>query len=287
MIKLAFRLTDITDPEERLEEAALWKAMFDYWGPDTIKAFGPNDEIPQGIPVFGRSKRFSLDQNPVSSDLDYWEDPVFIENCNREFHFGTLDDMRTVARSMQQRGMSLFVKAARAKYHTQYIAQDQDFDRALGPMAYSFCNGETLMLQEFCKIEFEHRFFVVDRKIITGSPNMVSLTPLDFPLPAGTVFQTPNSKTPIFDHRVLERYEALANDIAASMATPHACIDLALINGKPAIVEFNPMQIGHLGLFASDVRALAAATKSLVEHFEPAAKADTTTIATEEPFVDL
>jgi hypothetical protein len=35
------------------------------------------------------------------------------------------------------------------------------------------------------------------------------------------------------------------------------------MNGKPAVVEFNPMQLGQLGLYACDVRALAKASRSL------------------------
>jgi hypothetical protein len=53
------------------------------------------------------------------------------------------------------------------------------------------------------------------------------------------------------------------------MVPDHVVIDIALIDGEPAVIEMNPMQLGQVGLYASNVRDLAAASKRLIEGFAP------------------
>jgi hypothetical protein len=136
-------------------------------------------------------------------------------------------------------------------------------------------------------MEFEYRFFAIDGKIVTSSPNMEFLTPLDYPLAPGTLYRTPSSTTPTTDLAVVEALSRLADEVADEMEYPHACIDVAIVAGKPGLVEFNPMQLGHLGLFACDVRALAAASETLVASYQPASEPAFQSSPDESEFFDL
>jgi hypothetical protein len=68
---------------------------------------------------------------------------------------------------------------------------------------------------------------------------------------------------------LVEEYFHLVEKVVAGMVPEHAVIDVALINGEPAVIEMNPMQLGQLGLYASDVRKLAEVSEKLIEDFVP------------------
>lgn len=270
MSRAAFRLTGNMDPEERLEEAALWKAMYDFYGPNRIFAFEGEQPDDDTLPVFGRSPGVMTQcRNPVPTRLDYWTDPAFLENCQREFHVASLEDAEKIVKGLQSRGKGAFLKSTRLKHHTQVIGPKDDFMRTLGAMAYSFIDGPSLMVQEFAKIEFEYRYFVIESRIVTSSPNMIALTPIDYPLAAGTVYRTPETRTPEQHPDLIASYDRLVKSVIDTMGSHHACIDVGLINGKPGVVEMNPMQLGQVGLFACSVRELAAASESLVNAYVP------------------
>lgn len=91
-----------------------------------------------------------------------------------------------------------------------------------------------------------------------------ALTPIDHPLPAATAYRTPTDKQPVNAPEVVRALREVALEVAAAMETPHASIDCAMINGRPGVVEMNPMRLGHLGLYAADVRALARASRVLL-----------------------
>ncbi|MEQ8832239.1 MAG: hypothetical protein RLW87_20695 [Alphaproteobacteria bacterium] len=50
---------------------------------------------------------------------------------------------------------------------------------------------------------------------------------------------------------------------AEGMRKSHMCIDTAMTPNGAVVVEFNPLQLGNLGLYACDVRALATASRRL------------------------
>ena len=286
--RLAYRLTGIQDPEERLEEAALFKAMCDYYGRDAVLAFTEAPPSDRDLPVFGRNPPpYVRSCNPVSAKLDYWEDDAFLRNAGRAFHVGTFAEARETCQSLQACGKSVFLKSARQKHFKLCLGPNDDFMADMADMAFSFMDGQLLLVQEFVKMEYEHRFFVIDRRVVTSSPNMQALTPLDFPLPAGTVYRTPSSPDPEVRPDVVRSLENLAARIAEDMDYPHACVDIAMIAGKPGVVEFNPMQLGHLGLFACDVQALAAASESLVMTYSPDVEPTSRPDLEETEFLDL
>lgn len=272
MPQLAFRLTSNLDPEERLEEAALWKAMHDEYGED-IRALREGEQVPAGISAFGRAPRNASghDANPVGERLDYWNDKAFLNDARRRTAVVPFERVSAEVNGLHADGLGAFVKSTRAKHAIFRIPVGESVSAAIGEMAYSFIDGgPLLMVQELCHVRMEHRFFCIDREIVTDSPVQWALTPLDHPLPPGTAFATPKSKLAHPDAgAITAALTDVARRVARDMKIPHAAIDCALINGVPGVIELNPMRLGQLGLYAADVRALARASRKLLVRLRP------------------
>lgn len=278
MATVAFRLTNNTDPEERLEEAALWKALYDFYGEDIVAFEGSNSEGPD-LPTFGRSPASPLkpSKNPVSSKLEYWLDPSFEKFAQRKFWLCDWDEAEKKVEELQELGIGAFVKSTKSKHFICRIpAFGTTFYEEMGDMAYSFIDGgPKLLIQELVPMQFEHRFFVVNHKIITDSPVQVSLTPIDYPLAAGSVSKTPSSKQLEVRPDIYNELRRVAAAVACEMEFPHASVDCAITftpehpEGIGCLIEMNPMQIGQLGLYACNVRALAEASEKLIDEYKP------------------
>jgi hypothetical protein len=281
MKTVAFRLTNNTDPEERLEEAALWKAFYDFYG-EEIYGFDDMKEDGPELPTFGRSPRLPLkpSRNPVSSTLDYWLDPAFKKHAQRSFWICDWNEAEKKATELQDHGIDVFIKSTRSKHFIQRIpAQGMSFMESMGDMAYSFIDGgPNLIVQEAIPMKYEHRFFVIDRKIVTDSPVQTKLTPIDYPLKPGSVSYTPNSTSLEINIDSYHKLRRIAEDVANTMEYPHASVDCAITSSSVdqsetgCLIEMNPMQIGQLGLYACNVRALAEASKKLIPDYDPVAK---------------
>lgn len=265
------------DPEERLEEAALWKAMHDEYG-DGIVALREDDKGDPAVPTFGRAMRIPTrcGHNPVGDRLEYWNDPAFIAETRRRFSVVPFSLVADEVKKLHADGLGAFVKSTRSKHAIFRIPTGENPTEVIGVMAYSFIDGgPALMVQELCEMRMEHRFFCIGREIVTDSPVQWALTPLDHPLPEGTAYETPAAKRAIqAGPDVREALAEVAKRIARNMEFPHAAIDCALINGRPGAIELNPMRLGQLGLYAADVRALASASRKLLP--EPAHTEDQT-----------
>ena len=258
-----YRLASLDDPEELLEDAAMWKALHDEYG-DAISTLRESP-APAGSIVFGRSRSFAaLNPNPVSAHLPYWRDPAFLARSGRSFEVLPFEDAIAAVVRMHARGRGAFLKSTRSKHAIFRVPVGIDPGREIGDMAFSFIDGgPALMVQDLCHVEFEHRFLCIDREIITHSPVQWMLTPIDRPRP-GTLYRTPRDKLPVHAPDTFIALLDLALSFAQEMATPHACIDCAMINGAPGIIELNPMRIGEVGLYACDVRRVARASRKLV-----------------------
>lgn len=243
---LHFRLTDNADPEERLEEAALWKAMHDEYG-DNISPLP--DDAESGV-CFGRIGRKI--RNHVSDDLPYWTDSAFLLHTRRRFTVVNYDGLRDAVAALHADGLGAFVKSTKSKHYIARIPVGTSFENGIGDMAYSFMDGGPhLMVQQLIEPTYETRFFCIGRQIVTESPIDAKLTPIDFP----------RVKHPA---PIASALMTVAVNIARYMRMPHASIDCALIDGEPGVIELNPMILGNLGLYACDVRALARASRQLI-----------------------
>lgn len=251
-----FRLTDGVDPEERLEEAALWKAMYDAFG-GAIAVAAPDDAALSALKAYGRTRR-----SDYTPPLAYWNDPAFLKESRRAFRLCAMEDVAQVVGEMRARGLGAFIKSTKDKHAIFRVPVGSDPREVIGDFAYSFIDGgPMLMVQDLCEITYEWRFFCVGRRIVTHSPNAAHLTPLDF-MRTGGAYRTPADKAPSAPIGTLAgRLLPVAERIAAAMLTEDAVIDCALINGEPGCVELNPLIVGGVGLFACDVRRLAVAVR--------------------------
>lgn len=245
---LTYRLRETDDPEERLEDAAMFKALWDASG-GTLAVTKSQDAD------FGAvGSRFHH-----TSSLKYWTDPAFLSNCGRKFVACPFEQVEAEVSYLHSRGMDAFVKSALDKYFIATIRRGEKIHEAIGDMAYSFIDSPVpLMVQELVDFTFEHRFFVVDGHVVTWSSAGYTLTPLDFPRGGGWAWrkQADKGPSPFAD---FDKMLHLAAKVAVQMREPTAVIDIGMIGDKPAVVEFNPLRAGQIGLFACDIRKLAQA----------------------------
>lgn len=137
-----FRLTSNPDPEERLEEAALWKAMHDEYGEDIV-ALREDEKPAKGIPAFGRPLRFGPGSglNPVSDHLPYWNDPAFLAHARRRFTVCTWGKVEEAVRTLHADGLGAFLKSTRPKHAIFRVPVGATVAEIVQEMAYSFLDG--------------------------------------------------------------------------------------------------------------------------------------------------
>ena len=123
-MKLYYRLSEGTDPEERLEDAAMWKALHDEYG-GGISLLEPNESWPDDGVVWGRARNSSIATNVnigrPKSFLPYWDDPVFLSRCGRSFKVCSFSEAETEVAKLHAEGKDAFLKALRTKYYTARI----------------------------------------------------------------------------------------------------------------------------------------------------------------------
>src|SRR5690606_6970588 len=142
MPTVAFRLTHNMDPEERLEEAALWKALCDFYGEEIVPFDDTKEEAPD-LPTFGRtsSSFCKPDRNPIPSSLDYWSDPASGEHAHRDFWICDWEAAVRQVNVLHSRGATAFVKATKSKHWICNVPVGSTLYDAMGDMAYSFLDG--------------------------------------------------------------------------------------------------------------------------------------------------
>ena len=268
-MRVGYNLLESADPEERLEDAALFKAIHDAFPEGSVVGLHSGlDVVPPCDVYYGREKLFGAPRPP----LRYWEDPVFLANAGRSFKTLQIDEAEVEVRRLHGLGKHAFVKDTRDKKMALKVPRGKTIHDVIEDNIYTYIDGgPPLMVQEFYPMIFEHRFFVVNRKIVTDSPNAVHLTPLDFNprevyYSSGQLgYRTPRHRRP---ERRATYWRAhmvdLVRRVARTMERPDAVIDVAFhrdYEDRPVLVEFNPLVVGGVGLFACDVRALAKAIR--------------------------
>ncbi len=274
-MKLYYRLFNTDDPEERLEDAALWKAIYDEFG-DGIIPLGHDAEAPADGYLLGRGRNHERGAIlPIGDDLPYWTDPAFLSACGRSFKLCDWDGAKAEVDRLHSEGKGAFVKSIRAKHYIVRVPVGTSLMEAADAMAFSFMDlPPCLMVQELVDLHYERRFVVINREVVTCSPVAVHLTPLDMPAVGFAHYLTPKHKAPWkYSRSLADQMLRIARSIAETMATPHAIIDLAACDGRIIAIEFNPARIGQFGLFACDVRAIAEAVRSVIPDYDDEATA--------------
>lgn len=264
---LFYRLSGVTDPEERLEDACMWKALHDEYGED-IALLDDKDEPPKHSIVWGRAKVNWRDQQNIGKAkpfLDYWNDDAFLRNAGRSFCLTDFDGAKREVERLHGVGKGAFLKSTQSKHFILKIPVGEGFDEAMGAMAFSFIDRPPcLMVQELVEMRFERRYVVIGQRVVTSSPVAVHLTPLDTHWAREASFRTPASTEASTESGQIMAMDRFAARMACELAEPHCCLDIAVVNGSPVIIELNPMHIGQFGLFACDVRKIASASRDLI-----------------------
>lgn len=270
---LFYRLTDTMDPEERLEDACLWKAMRDHYGAG-ITALPSGAAAPREGVTFGRRRMFTYEGSMgMPANHAYWKDPGFAFAAGREFRGCDLEEAVEMTKRLHDQGKDVFIKSREQKLFSAHVMQGEDLMDVLGDMCWSFMdNPESLLVQERVEMREERRFVVIDRQVVTCSPVQVSLTPLSRSqirdnqgLDVESLhFETPTSTRYVYDPGLARRMWDRAVEIAERAAIDHMIVDLATVDGRIEVIEYNPMHPGMFGLFACRPDLIAQASEALL-----------------------
>jgi glutathione synthase/RimK-type ligase-like ATP-grasp enzyme len=172
-------------------------------------------------------------------------------------------------KSLQEKDLDVIVKSIISQKHFLcQIGRNESPYELIGDMAYSFIDrDECLLIQEYKPMTYERRFFVVNREVVTHSPVANHLTPLDLISDDDVINQhyySPNNQDYYYDNKTTEQFLEVAQDITQKMDDPHATFDLSLTKEGVTIIEFNPLKIGMIGLFAMDPRKIAESSKDVI-----------------------
>lgn len=280
MSHLYYRLTSTEDPEERLEDAVLYKAMHDTFGKG-LTMVDMGDPAPMNGLFLGRGKNRELWQKNILGQpgMKYWEDPAFQNGITRSFVVTDLSGAEEEIKRLHADGKDAFLKSTKQKHFIGRVDQGETIHEALDGMVYSFMDIENcLMVQEAVEMSYERRFLVMNGQVITQSPVAWHLTPMsrswiqeDTGFSAEDMhYKTPRSREAFCSPEGTDRMTSFAQKIADASENPHLCIDLAIIGDDPAkdpieLIEFNPMQPGAVGLYACDPKKVAEAVWDAME----------------------
>ena len=271
MTRCFYRLSGTLDPEERLEDAVLAKALHDVLG-DDLTLLGQDDAFPEGGLHLGRSRRNERIRSPLSPDhIRYWEDPAFLRFTSRDWGHFDLEGAEAEVARLHEGGRDAVVKSTLgAKHLVLPVPRGIPLGEALDAMVYSFCDRPPcLLVQERVDMRFERRFMFLDGELLTQSAVGAHLTPMSRVWEAGPGvdfealhLETPGSRRLIHNPALTARMTERALEIAAASDHATFCMDLCLIGedaarGRIEPIEWNPFQPGQLGLYGCDPRRIA------------------------------
>jgi len=283
MARCFYRLSNTPDPEERLEDATLAKALHDVLGPD-LEILPPDVTYPERGLHLGRTKRMEgitgNRPNTLSgNEIRYWEDPAFLRSTNREWGLFDLSGAEAEVTRLHESGRDAVVKSTLSPKHLITGApRGTSLPDALDAMIFSFCDRPPcLLVQERVDMRYERRFLFMDGALLTQSAVGSHLTPMSrvWEPARGQRFEdlhlsTPGSRDLIWSPTLTERMTARALEIAAASDHQTFCMDLCLIGedlkyGVIEPIEWNPFQPGGLGLYGCDPRRIAEGVRAHLE----------------------
>lgn len=280
MSHLYYRLSNTDDPEERLEDAALYKALFDEFGKGLTLVAHDRPAPEEGL-FLGRGKRLEFSsKNKLTSDVvKYWHDSGFLGNISRSFMVTNLAGAEREVDRLHAAGMGAFVKSTKQKEMVLKVPRGQALGDALGDMVWSYIEKpDCLMVQEHVDMSYERRFLVMNGKVVTHSPVAWHLTPMSrYEIHDETGFdvedlhyRSATSREARFSPTGARRMKDFAQKVADESSLRHICVDLAVlgddIEKDPLeVIEFNPMQPGGVGLYACSPKAIAKAVREALQ----------------------
>lgn len=275
MPNLLFALNGMTDPEELLECALMWRALKDVYGKDIHPL--PSRHLPNhgdlvfGLPTDGQRRAA---QNELGRD--YWDIPAFRKRVRRSFAACNLEEATLEVERLGRAGKDIFVKSVRQKEFIGTGRAGQSLASILGDMVYSYIDYDhpVLMIQEKVRMTHEYRCVVVAGRVVTSSPVLASATPnlahspdLRGMNPEDMLYETPGADIGAFSQAagLAEEMRDMAGDIARECGLLSGTIDLAVVNGGDVEpIEINIGWPGSYGLYFCDPAAIAEASREIV-----------------------
>ena len=264
------------DPDERLENALLYRALRRRLGP-RMPGYAREADIPKSVrAVFGRASPLRLVNgreqcplvypHPRVHTLPYWEDPAFLAAAGRKIGLFDLPDAAREVAAMHARGEAAFVKATRPKFFAQLVEPGTGLIAALDSLSYSLCDAaDCLLVQEAVRFEHEYRVFVVAGEAVTGAGCIEDRSPAENRDRFDTAMASRRSSEHVTAQPGLTAaYQDFAERFVAGRTDLTCTLDLATVDGRIRVIEMNPLQLGRVGLFACDVQALADAVLAQV-----------------------
>lgn len=264
-----YRLSNTPDPEERLEDAAMAKALKDVLGKDlevVESGIGNADLKKRGIGdkdvVLGRHMKWN-GQHPgaflAPPHLPYWNDPAFKAAAGRSFKACTYNEANAEVARLHAEGKNAFIKSTTTKEFTSSVPVGSKIIDVAEELVFSWLDLEwpVLMVQEAVEMTCEHRFCVMERQIVSHSPVMIPLTPLDAATIGGMVAPKPTADKLVHSPETVKQLKEFAAGLAQQLEVKSCILDCCLIDGKPAAIELNALNIGQFGLYGMDVRDIA------------------------------
>lgn len=311
---LRYRLSSTDDPEERLEDAALWKGLHDVFGDEaalyldppanreaattadkvaeTIRSIASDDEDDVATLLLQRAERLQhLERLPVhvlgeddvllgrqrtdeyqwptkrlcAPHLRYWTDPAFLAAADRFFEVHDFRGAIETTRALHAQGKGAFLKSTRTKHWIGRVPVGTDPLDVMEDMAYSFADLEDcIMVQELVPMEYEMRFAVMDRQVVSGSSAAYWMTPLDHELAKQHVTRTPSSRDLEWNPDLIATLRSFAEDVARTLESPDCILDVCWSNGRPVAIELNAMTIGAFGLYGMNVHDIARGVRDIL-----------------------
>lgn len=265
MTVIAFRPYKGSDREERLESDATQTALAQLLG-DRLTV---TDEFPKGVThAFGRTNIRSLALQAYAypaghyADLPYWEWAAFQKYSGRTYDVLDLSDASRKVAELHRSGNAAFVKSTRTKELAIPVRPGATLIQQLDGMEYALCDrGPCLIVQEHVDMQYEYRMFVIGGAPITGAGCIEQFTPednVDIFDDAVRPFRTADCPA---ENRpdIVRQYLEFASQVIPECPVSTFVLDVAMVDGRPVVVEFNPLHFGQIGLYASNPGKIAEA----------------------------
>lgn len=246
-MKYAYVVSRTLNIRSRFEEVSMALALHDA-GVD-IRLVSSEDAAQPNEMIIGRREMMKIETSSIAGPFDslhnlintYWQNPIIASHMNRKFEVCYLSR----AEQLFEDWRGIFFKSTKSKELTLSMPYSNGgFYEQLKGWQHTFIDrGDCILAQELVEIDQEVRTVIVNGVVVTSSLQRAGYTP-----------QHPDPEMPPSE---LINFAA---DIATKIESwSHYNLDVAFINGKPGIVECNPMDFGRLGLYACDPNAIARA----------------------------
>lgn len=204
--------------------------------------------------------RFGIEKNPNYDVNRYDLKPQIQKYFNRDFvHCCSENFLETLEIFSQNH------KKAMVKIMTNPKAGIFEIDLSQKPtheMLVKIMNAwheNDLFIQDFADIRYEMRCFCMNREMLTSAGNIEDFTWLQNTEKFDPQLQEIRNQTkvefqPKIRNQLLEFAQKTAKEITPFFKTKDFVLDVAIINGKPGIIELNPLS--NSGLYACDIKIL-------------------------------